>query len=336
MARPKRQPRPLDGLHSIKVKLGVIVVASVVATVGAIYWSIDIGIQARFAFLIGIFVSLLVIQVLAHGLVLPLREMARASQAMTTGDYSQRVTATSQDEVGTLALAFNAMAGQLEQVEAQRRDLVANVSHELRTPIASLRARLENLADGVEQLDQAAVDAMLRSIQRLSGLVDQLLDLSRFESGAVELTLERFDVAAAVDAATREVGPVRPDVDLAVDVAPGLHADGDATRIHQVLTNLLTNAIRVSPTDGTVETRATATPAGVRLEVLDHGPGIPDSELDAVFGRFHRLDAARSGTTGGAGLGLAIARSIVELHGGSIRAESRPPHGCRMVVDLPS
>jgi signal transduction histidine kinase len=159
MATSHLGPRPLDRVRSIKVKLGLIVVGSVAATVGAIYASLFFGLHARFAFAGGLVVSLVVIQLLAHGMVLPLREMVSATRAMANGDYSQRVTVTAQDEVGSLARSFNTMASKLEEVERQRRELVANVSHELRTPIAALRARLENLADGVEALDGEAVAA---------------------------------------------------------------------------------------------------------------------------------------------------------------------------------
>jgi signal transduction histidine kinase len=327
--------RPLDPLRSIKVKLGAVVLLSVAATVGVIFGSLKTGLPARYAFGFGLVISLVVIQLLAHGMVLPLREMASATKSMARGDYSRRVTSTSQDEVGTLASSFNAMAAQLDRAEVQRRELVANVSHELRTPIASLRARLENLADGIDELDQDAVEAMLRTTERLGGLVDQLLELSQFESGAVQIEHRSFSLADLVQEGVDEAAPVRPDVHLAVEVAPRLEAVGDRARLHEVLTNLLTNAVRHSPDGGRVDVRAMTTATGTRLEVTDEGPGIPEDELTRVFDRFHRLDTARSTRTGGAGLGLAIARSIVELHGGSIRAEPHRPHGCRMVVDLP-
>jgi signal transduction histidine kinase len=159
-------------VRSIKVKLGLVVVGSVAATVGAIFVFLTIGAQARFAFAGGLVVSLLVIQVLAHGMVLPLREMVAATRGMANGDYDQRVTATAKDEVGTVARSFNTMASQLGEAERQRRELVTNVCHDLRTPIAALRARLENLADGVEPLDDDAVAAMLKATERLARLVD--------------------------------------------------------------------------------------------------------------------------------------------------------------------
>jgi signal transduction histidine kinase len=328
--------RPLDWVWSIKVKLGLVVVGAVVATVGAIFGSLVLGVHARFAFAVGLVVSLAVIQLLAHGIVLPLREMADASRAMAGGDYSQRVTETAQDEVGSLARSFNMMASRLAEVERQRRDLVANVSHELRTPIAALRARLENLADGVETLDAEAVAAMLTGTERLSRLVDQLLELSQFESGAIRINRQELKVAEAVEDAAAEVQPVRGDVRIVAEVRDGLTGLGDPERIHEVLTNLLCNAVRHSPPGGQVTVRGASVPGGIRIQVSDEGTGVPPAQLGRIFDRFYRADAARGSGAGGAGLGLAIARSIVELHGGSIRAEPGPQSsGCRITFDLP-
>jgi len=280
-------------------------------------------------------VSLVIIQLLAHGMVLPLRQMVSATRAMALGDYSKRVTATARDEVGSLARSFNTMAGRLEESERQRRELVANVSHELRTPVASLRARLENLADGVEQLDGDVVAAMLKATERLGRLVDQLLELAQFESGTIRIDRSDFAVAEAVDDAISEVSSVRPDVRIAAEVAPELAGCGDTERIHEVLTNLLTNAVRYSPAGGKVIVTAGAVADGIRIEVSDHGSGVPAEDIERIFDRFHRTDAARRRGDGGTGLGLAIARSIVDLHGGSIRAEPRAPNGLRVVVHLP-
>jgi len=328
--------RPLDRVQSIKVKLGIVVVATVALTVGAIYASVAFGMHARFAFIGGLILSLAVIQLLAHGMVMPLRQMVAATRAMASGDYSQRVTATAQDEVGSLATSFNAMAARLEETELQRRELVANVSHELRTPIAALRARLENLADGVETPDAEAIAAMLKSTERLSRLVDQLLELSQFESGAIRLDRQIFQATEVVGAVVSEISPVGSNVRIVAELDEGLAFTGDPERIHEVLTNLLTNAIRHSPAGGEVRVRGAPSAGGVRFEVSDDGAGIPPDEIERIFDRFYRVDAARGSNSGGAGLGLAIARSIVELHGGSIRAESRLPAGCRIIFELPS
>ncbi|HEY0397569.1 MAG TPA: ATP-binding protein, partial [Acidimicrobiia bacterium] len=266
----------------------------------------------------------------------PLREMAAASRAMAQGQYGRRVTASSRDEVGELARAFNAMAAELAETDRMRRDLVANVSHELRTPITALQAGLENLVDGVEPPGPEQLRTMLKQAERLGRLVTQLLDLSRLESGAIPLQRSTFKVLPVLEDAADESRLHAPHVQVSVSVdEPGLAADGDPERVHQVVANLLENAIRHSPTGGKVEVRAHPEKGRVAIEVLDEGPGIPEEEASRVFERFYRADTARSSSVGGAGLGLAIARWIVDLHGGDIRAERRTPTGCRMVVLLP-
>jgi len=254
---------------------------------------------------------------------------------MARGDYERRVTATSRDEVGELARAFNAMAADLGDVERMRRDLVANVSHELRTPIGALQAVLENLADGVE--DPHAIDVALAQTQRLGRLVEQLLDLSRLESGTLPIAAERFRVGELLDRAARELVLGERDVRLRIEVDPiGLEATGDPERLQQVLANLLDNAVRHSPPEGRVWLVGYNGGRTTTIAVCDEGPGIPPEEAQRVFERFYRSDAARSTRDGGTGLGLAIARWIVDAHGGSIRAEQRDPHGCRMVLELPA
>src|SRR5437867_3044031 len=179
--------RPLDFLTSIKKKLGVVIVAAVVVTVVVVTIGQHEDLSPAITGFVAAVLALAMVQLLAHGMTFPLREMVAAAQAMARGDYSRRVTATSRDEVGELARAFNSMAGELEEVDRVRRDLVANVSHELRTPIGALRARLENLVDGVEQPSREALEGALAQVERLGDLVEQLLDLSKLESGAVPL-----------------------------------------------------------------------------------------------------------------------------------------------------
>jgi signal transduction histidine kinase len=213
---------------------------------------------------------------------------------------------------------------------------VANVSHELRTPIAALQAQLENLIDGVAAPDPAMFAVMLTQVERLGRLVRQLLDLSRLESGAIPLERSEFAVEPLLEHAVREQQLNQPAVHVAVSVEPDLTADGDPERVHQVVANLLENACRYTPSGGTVEVCARRGTRGVTIEVLDEGPGIPEADWPRVFERFYRADSSRARTDGGAGLGLAIARWIVDLHGGEIHPERREPHGCRMVVNLPN
>ncbi|HKF14973.1 MAG TPA: ATP-binding protein [Gaiellaceae bacterium] len=330
--------RPLDRLPSIKLKLGVVILAAVVVTVLVVSVGEQLGISPVITGVVAAVLALAMVQFLAHGMTYPLREMVAATRAMAKGDYDVAVTATSHDEVGELARAFNEMSRQLGEVDRFRRDLVANASHELRTPLGALRARLENLVDGVEPADGPALAETLAQVERLSRLVEQLLDLSSLESEAVPLELAEI---SALDLFEEVVGEWRGLADargvrLEVFSLPAdLRLRVDPGRMGQVLGNLVANAIRHSPAAGRVTLKARSSNGRPQLEVTDEGAGIPADELERVFERFYRSDRARSGDDGGAGLGLAIARWIVELHGGRIAAAPANPHGCRMVVELP-
>ena len=337
---PDRVPRPLDRLQSIKVKLGLLIVVATLSTGISVVLAVRLGLRAKVGVGLATLAALALVQLLAHGMTSPLRQMAAAADAMAAGDYGATltVTATSRDEVGQLARAFTRMAADLAEVDRQRRDLVANVSHELRTPIAGLQARLENLVDGVEAPDPEVLATMLRSVERLGRLVSDLLDLSRLESGSFPIAGRPFPVADVVEDAVEEARLHAGSVSVLVDVVGDPLANGDPERVHQVLANLLENAVRHSPVAGTVVVRARPSPEThqVRIEVTDQGPGIPPAERDRVFERFYRADRARSSSDGGSGLGLAIARGLVELQDGAIRAEGSDAGGCVMVVDLPA
>jgi signal transduction histidine kinase len=332
--------RPLDTVPSIKIKLGAVVFSAVVVTVFVYWLCLKAGVWPSVSGIIAGSLALVMVRFLARGMTSPLREMSDAARAMAKGNYDRRVSATSRDEVGELARAFNKMAAELAETDRLRRDLVANVSHELRTPITALQAVLENLVDGVESPDPQTFRTMLAQVERLGRLVTQLLDLSRLESGAVPLERSEFPVKPVLDHAVREQQLHAPGVDVEVLVeTPGLTADGDPERIHQVVANLLENAVRYTPNGGRVEVRARRAPHGhgsaVTIEVCDEGPGIAAGQENRVFERFYRADTARASSDGGAGLGLAIAQWIVDLHDGDIHPEQREPRGCRMVVTLP-
>ncbi|MFJ4843953.1 MULTISPECIES: ATP-binding protein [unclassified Streptomyces] len=337
--------RPWDPFRSIKAALQFLVIASVAITTFLIYVAMHSATEIRIITIFSIIASLLISQLVAHGLTAPLREMTSVAIGMARGDYGRRVNARRRDEVGELADAFNRMAADLEAVDRHRKELVANVSHELRTPIAALRAVLENVVDGVSEADPETMRTALQQAERLSLLVAHLLDLSRLDSGIVPLDAKRFEVwpylSAVIKAASlglQDGGPgarPRKDVHLHLDVSPPeLTAYADAERLHQVVANLVDNAVKHSPPSGrvTVRARRGAGPGSLDLEVLDEGPGIPEAERTRVFERFNRGTAGPG--DGGTGLGLAIARWAVDLHGGDIKvAES--PRGCRIRVTLP-
>jgi signal transduction histidine kinase len=338
-----RLPRPLDPIRSIKLKLGLLVVVAGLA--GLAYFWVDIGRIPPTTSAIAIGLALLTTQVLAHGMTRPLREMTAAARAMARGDYTRRVRASSRDEVGQLALAFNQMAADLAAADQHRRELIANVSHELRTPISALQAVLENAVDGVSPPDATTLRTALAQTERLGRLVTELLDLSRIDAGAHQLDREVFDVAALLAEVVAEARVVAVtaghDVSFACSVAPAeATALGDRERLKQVLMNLLDNAARHSPDRGEVVVAARVDAAGLVMDVRDDGPGIPAEERNHVFGRFTRGERA---TGGGTGLGLAIARWVVDLHGGSIAVvdpgqvhSGAQVSGCRIRVTIPA
>jgi signal transduction histidine kinase len=337
--------RPWDPYRSIKAALQLLVLVSVMITTGLVVLAIHSATELRVITVFSIIASLLISQIVANGLTAPLREMTAVARAMAGGDYSRRVARMRRDEVGELAETFNRMAADLAAVDRHRKELVANVSHELRTPITALRAVLENVVDGVSAADPETMRLALQQTERLGKLVNQLLDLSRLDSGAVRLDARRFEVWPYLSAALKTAGlglgagpgsrRARADVPLHLDVVPpDLTAYADGERLHQVVANLVDNAVKHSPPGGrvTVRARAGAAPGSLELDVLDEGPGIPEADRVRVFERFHR--GSHPGGDGGTGLGLAIARWAVDLHGGRIEvAES--PRGCRIHVTLP-
>jgi signal transduction histidine kinase len=328
--------RPLDSLPTLKLKLGVVILAAVAVTV-VVFWAlVRLGVWPSVSGVISGGLALVVVFFLSRGMTSPVREMVHATEAMARGDFSHRITATSHDEIGTLAQSFNEMAAELAATDRVRRDLVANVSHELRTPITALQAVLENIVDGVAEPDRETIATMLAQVERLGRLVQQLLDLSRLESGTLALDRRQFEIEPMLELAVRETRLHAGDVTLSVEVSPRpFSLEADDERLHQVVANLVANAVRHSPPGGHVLVRATALNDGAQLEVVDDGPGIPAEEATRVFERFYRADSARSSRDGGSGLGLAIAQWIVELHGGDIRVAGNEPHGCRMLVRIP-
>ena len=244
----------------------LIVVTVTLATVLAAT-GVSLGWLPAYTIPLAVISALLVTQVLARGLTSPIRDMTAAARAMARGEYGRRVPATSRDEVGELARAFNTMADRLAAVEQQRRDLVANVSHELRTPISALHAVLENVVDGVSPADPATLRTALAQTERLGRLVTDLLDLSRVEAGIVPLQLEPVALRPLLEATAAESAVAAPGVRVAVEVRPDeLAVSADRARLHQLLANLVDNATRHSPL-------GRPGPAACRVRARRCGPG---------------------------------------------------------------
>jgi signal transduction histidine kinase len=330
--------RPLDPVRSIKLKISILLLAS--GGVGLTYLWFEFRWQPPISStLVTIALVLLTAQVLGNGMTRPVREMIDAARAMAQGDYSRRVRATSRDEVGELAAAFNRMAAELAAADQQRRELIANVSHELRTPIAALQAVLENAVDGVAE--PAALDTALTQSRRLGRLVTELLDLSRIDAGAGALAPEDVALAPMLAEAVAEAEVAAQvagrGVRFRVEVPEGTTVRADPGRLHQVVVNLLDNAARHGPPGSEVHVSGRREGGHIVIEVRDEGPGIAPEDRERVFGRFTRGERA---VGGGTGLGLAIARWVVDLHGGRIGVAppttAGPTPGCRIRVTLPS
>ncbi|MCL4303809.1 MAG: HAMP domain-containing protein [Anaerolineae bacterium] len=271
-------------------------------------------------------VSALIVSLFVSGrVVTPIRQMMEASRRIAAGRYQERVEAVGTDELGQLAHSFNQMASTLEQTEAMRRDLIANVAHELRTPLASIKGYMEGMIDGVLPAEPDTYQQIYHEADRLQRLVNDLQELSRVEAGAFKLDCHPLAISDLIQRTTTHLRPQfeEKSVSLNLNLPPNLPpvlADHD--RISQVLLNLLGNALQYTPGGGTVTISAAIQQPELIISISDSGIGIPAEHLPHLFNRFYRVDKSRSRAGGGSGIGLTIAKHLVEAHGGHIRAES--------------
>ncbi len=278
-----------------------------------------------------------------------LARLTEAARAIEQGHLNARAPVNGRDEVAALARTFNEMAVQLEitarkqrELDLLRRDLIAWVGHDLQTPLASIRAMVEALADGMVDDPATAQRYLLtaqRDIQSLSLLIDDLFQMAQLDAGGLQLEKHPYSLADLLSDALESFSELaaRQAVALSGEAAPDLDPVRlDAPRISRVLANLIGNALRHTPAGGAVRVKAERTADGVRVEVRDSGEGIRPEDLPHVFDRFYRGEKSRSRATGGAGLGLAIARGIVEAHGGRIGVESAAEQGARFFFTLPA
>jgi signal transduction histidine kinase len=295
-----------------------------------------LGLAALAALVVAVGVSL----ALSRRIVAPLQEMTIASHRIAEGKYGERVAVKSADEHGQLGESFNQMAAQLEQVEAMRRQLIGDVSHELRTPLTAIKGSMEGLMDGILPADAETYQQIHAEADRLSRLVDDLQELSRVEAHSYPLDLRETDLSALVATTIKRLTPnarakrISLTSSLPRDL-PRLLADED--RLGQVLTNLAANGIQYTPEGGAVTISAEIKEHVLQVAVTDTGVGIPPEHLAHIFTRFYRVDKSRSRAFGGgSGIGLTIARHLVEAHGGKIWAESAGEgKGSRFVFTLP-
>jgi signal transduction histidine kinase len=276
--------------------------------------------------------ALLLGSILFFQITAPLRTLKAAASAIAAGDLSQRVPIRSMDELGALAVTFNAMVENLDRAESQRRQMVADVAHELRTPLSVIQANLEAMQDGVLPLDAAEIASLHEETVLLTRLVADLHLLSLAEAGQLKLDQEAVAPGVLIQKSTERLQQNAQARGICVQVEasqvlPPVWADAD--RISQVIGNLLSNALRYTSPGGVITVRVETLDdlpaektASVLVSVTDTGSGIPAADLPHIFNRFYRADKSRARATGGSGLGLAIIKHIVEAHGGRVWAES--------------
>jgi two-component system sensor histidine kinase BaeS len=252
----------------------------------------------------------------------PIGALTEAANRMQAGERHVRVDVKGDDELAELGRAFNGMAAKLAETERLRRQLISDVAHELRSPVTNLRCTLESIQDGLAQPDRANIDALHEETLFLQRLIADLQDLTLADAGQLTMRSEAVDLQVVLTRAVAAAGAgggAAIRTELAEPLAP---VQGDPDRLEQAFRNLLANAVTHTPHDGVITVRAAAGGPRVVIEVMDTGCGILADHLPHVFDRFYRADGSRSRATGGAGLGLAIARQFVEAHGGSITAAS--------------
>ena len=276
----------------------------------------------------------------AQRIVAPVRTLADAALRVASGDLSQRIPVASDDELGDMATAFNTMAAELERQHTLRRRAMADIAHELRTPLSVLQIDLESIEDGLTEPTPDVIAGLQQEVALLDRLVEDLRMLSLAEAGDLQLEVQPVDVGELVQGAVKHVRSAAREkgVGLSTELSDQLSpVAGDAQRLTQVLLNLLSNALRHTPSNGRITVAAQQIGGKeVQVTVQDTGDGIPPGELPHVFERFHRPDRARSRDTGGSGLGLTIARSLVEAHGGRIWAQSVEGQGSTFTFALPA
>jgi two-component system sensor histidine kinase BaeS len=291
--------------------------------------------------LIAVLLALLLGIFLARRLTRPLRQLNQATQNVAAGDLSQRVIVSIHDEVGELADHFNDMAAALQMAETQRQQLLADTAHDLRTPISIMQSHLEAMLDGVFPTTPENLGIVYEETLRLGRLVGDVRTLSLVEAGQLPLDKQAVDLTELVAQAAASFAPLAEadGIQLVTDFQPTPAVQADPTRIHQVLANLIANALRYAPQGSqippTVSLSVAADADQVMIRITDNGPGLSLEQQVSVFDRFWRSDAARSREEGGSGLGLAIAKGIVEAHNGRIGVESEPTQGATFGFSLP-
>ncbi|MCK4274412.1 MAG: HAMP domain-containing protein [Dehalococcoidales bacterium] len=288
--------------------------------------------------LLAVGIALLLTFILSRRILAPVKALSSAAREFGKGNFSRRVDSKGKGEVGELARSFNSMADNLEHTERLRRDMVADVAHELRTPLSNLRGYLEAIKDAVIKPDEATIHSLNEEASTLSRLIDDLQELSLADAGELKLIIQPEDVSRLIKETVTalQAKAAAKGLTISADLPDGLpEVNIDSHRIRQVLHNLLENAVAHTGQGGRITVTARHRDDKVYISVADTGEGIPADDLPMVFERFYRVDKSRARATGGSGLGLTIARRLVEAHGGTIDVESQPGQGSTFTFTLP-
>jgi two-component system sensor histidine kinase BaeS len=274
---------------------------------------------------------------LARWLLEPVHALAAGTRALAAGDYDRRIAVERHDELGNLAEDFNHLAAALDQHRDARRRWGADIAHELRTPLSVLRGEIQALQDGVRAATPAALDSLNAECERLGALIEDLYQLSLADAGALEYRFDTIDLGELARDAVELQHRACAEAGLALEsaIAGNIFVRGDARRLAQLIDNLIANARRYTDAPGRVRVEVASARDVARLIVEDTPPGVPTEALPRLFDRLFRVESSRSRSAGGAGLGLAICRAIVEAHDGSIAAAPSALGGLRVTVELP-
>jgi signal transduction histidine kinase len=288
--------------------------------------------------LIAVVVALILTFVISRRILSPVKALTKASRKLGKGDFSQRVDVKDRGEVGELAESFNTMASDLEHNEQLRRNMVADVAHELRTPLSNLNGYLEAIRDGVIKPDGETIRSLSEEGSTLSGLVNDLQELSLADAGELQLNYQPEDISTLIKETITAIRTKTnaKKIKLSTNLPGNLpQVNIDSQRIKQVLNNLLANAIAHTMSKGSITVTTKRKDDEIITSVTDTGEGISAEDLPNIFERFYRVDKSRARSTGGSGLGLTIAKRLVEAHGGRIWAESEPGKGSTFFFSLP-
>ncbi|VBB06412.1 Hypothetical protein LUCI_1643 [Lucifera butyrica] len=291
--------------------------------------------------IVGILVAVTLGFIISRGVTRPIADISRAAARFAKGEYDSRTKATADDEVGSLGRTFNTMAESLAHVEQNRRDFLANVSHELKTPVATIQALSETILDGMAtrpEQQQRYLSTIVNESKRIDRLIHDLLDLSQLEAGELSIAVEKLDLTDFLAAEKEKYVHLLENKHLVWNLMissklPTVLAD--RYRLSQVMSNLISNAIRHAPENSPITVKAQSNGAYVSIAVIDKGPGIPPAALPYIWERFYRVDKSRARNDGGTGLGLSITKKLMQAMHGDISVESKLNEGTAFILTLP-